>query len=82
MANAEWREQERADVVKRLTAREQEEDRRQQVRTSGASSSSASFIKPLLSDIAGSSSIEDSIRQKKFTSQRGPGLMDRNFARR
>ena len=81
MSNAEWREQERAETVKKLTAREEEEDRRQMERQQNGGKS-ASFIKPLLSDIAGSSSIEDSIRQKKFTSQRGPGLMDRNFARR
>lgn len=80
MANAEWREQERADVVKKLTDREQEEDRRQEQKQNG--SSSASFIKPLLVDMAGSSSIEDSIRQKKFTAQRGHGNMDKNFARR
>ena len=78
MANAEWREKERADAVKKLTEREREEDRVQQ----NGASSGAKFIKPLLSGMASSTSIEDSIRQKKFTSQRGHGSMDSNFARR
>lgn len=78
MDNAAAREKERVDNVKRLNERESEEDRLQQ----GSTSTGAKFIKPMLASLANSSSIEDSIRQKKFTSQRGPGSMDRNFARR
>jgi len=78
ISNFAWREKDRSENVHRLTEREKEEDKQLQ----SSSSSGAKFIKPLLSNIAGSTSIENSIRQKKFTSQKGAQSMESNFARR
>lgn len=78
MNNAVWRERERSETVKKFN----EKDKEEQERLLKNGSSGAQFIKPMLSDIASTSSIGDSIRTKKFTSQRGPSSMETNFARR
>ncbi|CAG2100096.1 unnamed protein product [Medioppia subpectinata] len=74
--NAVWRESQRKTNVKSY---EDEERHENQV---NASAKSAQFIKPLLKSATESDSLEDRIRQKRFTSQRGYNSMDSNFARK
>jgi len=74
--NAVWRESQRKTNVQTYEKEEKEENQL------NASGKSAQFIKPLLKSATESDSLEDRIRQKRFTSQRGYNLMDSNFARK
>lgn len=77
--NAVQRDEDRAHQVQRLNERERLMDERDEQSKSGG----GHFIKPILNNIASSASIEDSIRKKRFTSQRpGPSMEENNFARR
>lgn len=76
--NAEWRDEDRARQVERLTHRERLMDERDE----RSKSSGAHFIKPILNNIASQASIHDSIRKKRFTSQRPGSSMEANFARK
>ena len=77
MNNARWREETRSETVSKLKQLENEEDQKLK-----QSTQCAQFIKPLLSSIATSSSIESSLKQKRFKLQRGLDTMNVHFARK
>ena len=74
--NAVWRECQRKSNVKSYEEQEKAENQ------FNSSSSSAQFIKPLLKSAAESESLEERIKQKRFRSQKGYDLMDKNFAKK
>ena len=76
MENAVWRESQRKTNVKSYEAEEKAEN------NFNSSATSAQFIKPLLKSATESDSLEDRIKQKRFTSQRGYDTMDKNFAKK
>lgn len=76
LSNAAWREEQRKSNVKNY----KEEDEKEAKKNEGVKS--AQFIKPLLKKAAESNSLEDRIKQRKFTSQRTQNAMESNFARR
>ncbi|XP_054167968.1 pre-mRNA-splicing factor CWC25 homolog [Oppia nitens] len=73
--NAVWRECQRKSNVKEFANEEQKE------KEFNESGKSAQFIKPLLTK-ATDDTLEDRIRQKRFSHQKGHNSMDTNFARR
>lgn len=73
--NAKWREQQRERNTKRYREEDQEESKDTKMDTSD-------FIKPMLSRAAEKGSLENRVKQKIFSLQRGSGVMDKHFARR
>ncbi|XP_046916847.2 uncharacterized protein LOC124497254 [Dermatophagoides farinae] len=97
MSNAEWREQTRSEKVTKLNQRDHLEDhlaresfRRQHDNNNDSDDdhgnhsgrNNSGFIRSMLSKMADKNTVERSIQQKRFHSQRDHTAMDRNFARK
>ncbi|XP_027203373.1 uncharacterized protein LOC113797224 [Dermatophagoides pteronyssinus] len=94
MSNAEWREQTRNEKVIKLNERDRLEDhlakesfRKQKNDDSDDDNQkhggkNPNFIRTMLSKMADKNTVERSVRQKRFQSQRDHQAMDRNFARK
>ncbi|KAH9413696.1 RNA-splicing factor [Dermatophagoides pteronyssinus] len=98
MSNAEWREQTRNEKVIKLNERDRLEDhlakesfRKQKNDDSDDDSDddnqkhggkNPNFIRTMLTKMADTNTVERSVRQKRFQSQRDHQAMDRNFARK
>jgi len=76
LENAVWRECQRKSNIESYKEEEREE------KEFNSSAKSAQFIKPLLKSATESDSLEDRIKQKRFTTQRGYNSMDTHFARK
>lgn len=77
MQNAKWREVTRTETVNKLEKEEKHEEEMLKNRDANAN-----FIKPMLSSMASNSSIESSLKQKRFKLQHGHDSMNVNFARK
>ena len=94
MSNAQWREQTRNEKVIKLNERDRLEDhlakesfRKQKNDDSDDDNQkhggkNPNFIRTMLSKMADKNTVERSVRQKRFQSQRDHQAMDRNFARK
>lgn len=78
MSEAEKREIERSNRVKDY----KDQDSKEKSDAKSGSQGSGNFIQPLLASVVDKHSLEDRIKQKSFTSQRGHRSMESNFARK
>ncbi|UYV69781.1 DNAJC7, partial [Cordylochernes scorpioides] len=76
LADAKWREEQRAAQVSKYRQQDEEEDRKNR------KTKEAKFITPLLNKAVESSSVEGRIKQNMFKIQRSGRAMENNFARR
>jgi hypothetical protein len=78
MSDAEMRDVERRNKVQEYRERESKEKSEAKREKKG----SDNFVLPLLANIVDSKSLEDMVKQRTFTSQRGEKSMESHFARK